>query len=221
MCLLLGFGLVATSWAQPGFSMHLGASLPQSDFGIGNLTGSSISGAAKGLVFGMQYANPDSDKKIGLSAGIAINFHKLLQKVQYEIIRQYGVMGAVQLEFTPHSYINIPVHLGFNRTIHIIDNLALFANAGFALNFLKITDMIIAVNNQTLLTEMPACFGVGYTVGGGLLISNVACLTINYLDLGEHHAKGTFQAFGDSFIRSRRGKIHLLTLTFGYIINPG
>jgi opacity protein-like surface antigen len=95
------------------------------------------------------------------------------------------------------------------------DKISVFSNAGIAFNFLKITNMDLTASGQTVTQEMDVAYGIGFKIGGGILIKQKASISIDYLALGNHDFDGRIESSGYSEAIDGEGKVDLVTLTLG------
>lgn len=201
------------TYSQGNTSIHFGAALPVSDFASGNADNEKAGGAAVGLNLGIQYVYPLSKSGFGLFGGIDINYNGLQQSVKDDLEKSIGLSNA---NIKYYKYINVPVTAGFNYTFQADKKIGVFANAGLALNFLKITNLEVEVSGQTVKQEMDVANSIGFKIGGGILINKKTSISVNYLGLGEHDVKGKVTAPGYSEDVTGKGKVDLLTLTVGF-----
>jgi opacity protein-like surface antigen len=110
----------------------------------------------------------------------------------------------------------VPFTAGLIYTYQADDKIGVFANAGLAVNFLKITEMEVKANGQTVTTEMDVANSIGLKIGGGILINKKTSISIDYLGLGKHDIDGKIKTTGYSEDIDGEVKIDLLTLTIGF-----
>lgn len=207
--------LSVNSYSQGKVLFHFGTSIPVSDFGSDDVDDEDAGGAAIGLNVGLQYVYPLSESGIGLFGGLDFHYNGLKQGVKDDVERFYKSMGINNPDIKYYKYINVPITAGLNYTYKVDEKIGAFANAGIALNFLKITDMELKVNGQSVTTEVDLANNVGFKFGGGILINDKYSISLDYLGLGMHDIKGTVKSSGYSQDIDGEGKVDLLDLTFG------
>lgn len=212
---LLSIFLTIKTYSQGKVSIHFGPSFPVSDFASDDLDDEDDGGAAVGLNVGLQYIYPLSESGLGIFGGIDFNYNSLKKDVKDDIEELYESMGINNADIKYYKYINVPVTAGLNYTYKADDKIGVFANAGLALNFLKITDMELKVNGQTVTTEMNLANSIGFKIGGGILINQKISISIDYLGLGKHDIEGKVKTTGYSEDIDGEGKVDFLTLTLG------
>jgi opacity protein-like surface antigen len=213
---LLSLTLITKTYSQGNVSIHFGPSFPVSDFASDDIDDEDAGGAAVGLNVGLQYIYPLSESGLGLFCGIDMNYNGLKKDVKDDVEELYEAMGINNPDIKYYKYINIPLTAGLNYTYQADDKIGVFANAGLAVNFMKITDMELKANGQTVTTEMDLANSIGFKIGGGILINQKTSISIDYLALGEHDIEGEVKTTGYSEDIDGEGKVDLLTLTLGF-----
>jgi len=212
---LLSCFLITKTYCQGNVSIHFGPSFPVLDF-ASNEDSEYGGGAAVGLNIGLQYIYPLSESGLGLFGGIDFNYNGLKKDIKDDVKELYESLGIYSTDYKFFKYINVPITAGLNYTYQADDKIGVFANAGLALNFLKITDMEIVVDGQTVTAEVDLANNIGFKIGGGILINQKISISIDYLGLGKHDIEGRAKTSGFSEDIDGEGKIDLLTLTLGY-----
>jgi len=212
---LISVFFTVKTYSQGKVFIHLGPSIPVSDFASDDLDDEDAGGAAVGLNIGLQYIYPLSESGIGIFGGIDFNYNGLKNDVKNDVEEIYESLGITNADIKYYKYINVPVTVGLNYTFNADDKFGVFANAGLALNFLKITDMEVKTNGQTVTTEMDLANSIGFKMGGGILINQKIFLSIDYLGLGKSDIEGKVMATGYSEDIDGEGKVDLLNLTLG------
>jgi opacity protein-like surface antigen len=202
-------------YSQGNVSVHFGPSVPISDFGSDDIDDEDAGGAAVGLNVGLQYIYPLSESGLGIFGGIDFNYNGLKNDVKDDVEELYESMGINNPDIKFYKHINVPITAGLNYTYQADDKIGLFANAGLALNFFKITEMELKANGQTVKTEMDLANNIGFKIGGGISINKKYSVSIDYLGLGKHDIEGKVKATGYSEDIDGELKVDLLTLTFG------
>jgi len=213
--LLLSICFTAKTYSQGFVSIHFGPSSPVSDFASDDIDDENAGGAAVGINLGLQYIYPLSESGLGIFGGIDFNYNGLKKDVKDDIEEIYEFMGIYNANYKFFKYINIPITTGLNYTYQADDKIGVFANAGLALNFMKITDMEIEYSSFKLIQKMDLANCIGFKIGGGILINQKTSISIDYLALGEHDIEGesTFSGYSDDI--DGELKVNLLTLTLG------
>lgn len=213
---LFSICISAKTHSQSNFSIHLGPSFPVSDLASDDADDEDAGGAAVGLNVGVQYIYPITEFGLGIFGGIDFNYNGIKKDVKDDILELYESIGIYNPDIKYFKYINVPVTAGLNYTYQADDKIGVFANAGLAINLLKITDMELKVDGLTITTELNMAFSVGFKVGGGVLIGQKFSVSVDYLGLGKHDIEGEVKAGGSYEEFDGEQKVDLLTLTFGY-----
>ena len=213
---LLSFTLITKTYSQGNVSIHFGPSFPVSDFASDDIDDEDASGAGVGLNVGLQYIYPLSENGLGLFGGIDLNYNGLKSDVKDDVEELFESMGINNPDIKYYKFINIPITAGLNYTYQADEKIGVFANAGLALNFLKVTDMEIKANGQTVTQDIDLANSIGFKIGGGLLINKKTTISIDYYGLGKHDIEGEMKASGLSEDIEGEMKVDLLTLTLGF-----
>lgn len=207
--------LMTNTYSQTKFSIHLGPSIPVLDFASDDIDDEDAGGAAVGLNVGLQILYPLSESGLGLYGGIDFNYNGLKKDLKDDVEDYYESMGIFNADFDFYKYINVPITIGLNYSYQADDKIGVYANAGLAFNILKVTDMDIKVNGQTITTEMETGTSIGYKIGGGILINQKTSISVEYFGLGIHDVDGEVKTTGYSENIDGEIKVDLLTLTLG------
>lgn len=207
---------ITEMYSQSNVSIHFGPSFPVSDFASDDIDDVDAGGAGVGVNVGLKYVYPLSSNGLGLFAGIDFNYNGLKKDVRDDVEEQFEAMGISDVSYKFYKYINIPVTAGLDYSYQADDKIGVFANAGLALNFLKLTDMEIELNGQTVTTKMDLASSIGFKIGGGILINDKTSISIDYFGLGEHDLEGEVSSGSNTDDIDTQGKIDLLTLTIGF-----
>lgn len=202
-------------YSQDNFSFHFGSSFPISDFGSDDLDDKDDGGAAVGLNVGLIYIYPLAESGFGIFGGIDFNYNGLKKNVKEDVVELYESMGINNPSIKFYKYINVPITAGLNYTYKVDEKIGVFVSTGLALNFLKITDMELKANRQTVTTKMDFANNIGFKIGGGILLNKKFSVSIDYLGLGTHDIKGIVTTTGFSQDIDGESKVDLLTFTFG------
>lgn len=203
------------SFSQGNFQIHAGASFPVMEFASDD-DDEEAGGAAAGLNVGIQYIYPLSDNGLGLFGGVDLTYNGLQGDIKDQTEDYYEFLGISNPDIKFYKYINVPVTAGLNYTYQPGDKIGVFANAGLALNFLKITDMEVTANGETVTSEQELANSIGFKIGGGILINEKTSISVDYYGLGKHDIEGVVKSdlFSDDFDGEQ--KVDLITLTVGF-----
>ena len=201
------------------FSVHLGPSIPISDFGSDNLGDEGIGAAAVGLNVGFQYRYPLSETGLSILGGIDFNYNGLQKNIKDEIESILNTFQTNDVDIKYFKYINVPITAGLNYTYQVADKMAVFANARLALNFLKITNFEAEYEGEKGISKYDLANNLGFKIGGGFLINQKISVSIDYLGLGEHdiNITDTYTADPDDVGKKKfKLPVDLLTIALGY-----
>jgi hypothetical protein len=214
--LVIVFGLMTESgYSNSGFEIRLGSSIPVFNFASANASSSEAGGAALGFNAGLHFTYPL--KGLGFYGGIDLNYNGLQSSVKADVEKLYRTMGIINADISYYKYRNIPLSAGVNYAFLDDDGKGVFVNAGLALNFLKLTDMELKTQNVTYTITTNPATNLGYKIGGGILFSSGATLSLDYFALGVHDIEGRIVASRSGSTRfNTEGKVDLLTLTMGF-----
>ena len=212
---LLFLSFTAKVYSQGNLSVHLGPAFPVMDFGSDDVDNEDAGGAGVGFNIGLRYVYPLSESGFGLFGGIDFCYNALKKGVKEDIEDLYESLGLVDANIKHYKYINVPLSAGLNYTYYADQKIGVFANAGLALNFLKVTDMEISKNGQKATTQMDLASNLGFKIGGGILINKKTSISIDYLGLGKHDIEGEVKTPLETEEIDGEGKVDLVTLTLG------
>jgi hypothetical protein len=152
---------------------------------------------------------------LGLFGGIDFNYNGLKKDFKDDVEDLVeSLYGNVDIKFS--KYINIPVTAGLHYAYQADDKIGVFANAGLAINFLKMTNMELKADGQKSTQKMDLAYGIGFKIGGGILINKKTSISVDYFGLGKHNMDGKVESGGSSQDIDGELKIDLLTLTLGF-----
>ncbi|MGW8315649.1 MAG: hypothetical protein ACWGNV_08620, partial [Bacteroidales bacterium] len=149
--------------SQGNYSVHFGPSFPISEFASDDLEDEDAGGATVGLNLGVKYSYPLTESGLGLFGGVDLNYNGLKKDVKDDVEELYGLMGITNADIKYYKYINVPITAGLNYTYQADEMIGVFANAGLALNFLKITNMELKASGETVTVAMDLASSVGFT----------------------------------------------------------
>lgn len=216
VCILLSLCLTSKIYSQDGFSVHLGPSFPLSAFASDDIDNDNAGGAAVGLNLGVKYVYPLTTSGLGIFGGIDFNYNGLKKDIKDDIEAAYESLGIANPDVKYYKYMNIPVTAGLNYAFQPEDKIGVFANAGLALNFMKITDMELKALGQTITTEMDLTTALGLKIGGGVILKKNILLSIDYIGLVNHDLEGKIKVGSNSQDIDGEQKFSVLTLTAGF-----
>jgi len=213
---LLSILLSNNVYSRGRTSIHFGPSFPVYDFASDDFDDDAAGGAATGINVGLQYVYPLSKNGLGIFGGIDFNFNGLNEDVKDDMEEYIESTGTYNANIKYYNYINVPLTAGLNYSYIADDNIGVFANAGLALNFLKITNMEIEANDEIVSQEMELANSIGYKIGGGIMINKKTYISIDYLALGKHDLDGVMKSSVQSEDLDGEAKVDLFTLTLGF-----
>ena len=208
------------------FSVHLGSSIPISDFGSNDID-SGGTAAAVGLNVGLEYIYPLSETGLGILLRIDFSYNGLQKNIKDQIKDGANEDASTlfqtnDIDIKYYKYINVPITAGLNYTFQVNDKMAVFANVKLALNFFKITNFEVEYDGVKVMSKYDLANNLGFKIGGGFLINQKISVSIDYLGLGEHDINSTFTYIdtnvGLNINRSDKFKVpvDLLTIALGY-----
>ena len=203
--------------AQDQFLIHIGAAFPVGDFASEDPNINTAGGANFGLNFGLKYVRQLKDA-VGFIVGTDFSINGLKPEVKDDakaLMNQYGVQNP-EIDF--YKFWNIPISAGLNLKTNISDMTDLYFDACIALNFLKLTDMVVKANNQTVLSTFDWAAHVGYKFGAGLLVNDKIAISASYFSLGKHDIKGTSKSGNHNEDIDGEIKIKFITVTLGLVL---
>jgi hypothetical protein len=125
--MLLG---ISVSNAQTDVNIHLGASIPVSDFGSDDLSDENAAAAGLGFNLGLQYTYQLSPSNgLGLFLGLDLMRNSLQQDVQDELEDQMEQSGLA-VEYDASIYTSFPFSAGINYSYPANETIGLFAMGG-------------------------------------------------------------------------------------------
>ncbi len=159
------------------------------------------------------YADDDEDDAIFDGSGVAATGFYLGYKAITPISNENlfwtfnaGIMyNGLQSDFTDEledmldeeegdlekmaKYLNVPLMAGLQYETSLSDGMSLFGEAGLGVNILKITNMSASYYDGEFSTKFQPSVGLGYKIGGGIVIQDKYTISLNYLSLGSHKVK--------------------------------
>ena len=204
------------------FSVHLGSSIPISDFGSDNLDNAASGFAAPGLNVGLEYIYPLSETGLDILLGIDFGYNgfkkEAKDKLKGVLVSNILPENINDVDIKYYKYINVPITAGLSYTFKVDDEMAVFANARLALNFLKITDFEVEYAGAKEISKHDLANNLGFKIGGGFLINQKISVSIDYLGLGEHDINVTTKHTADTSSEKEKFKVpvDLLTIALGY-----
>jgi len=215
LILFLSFSLTSNSQSQ--VILGIGGALPIGDFAGNDISNDAQGGAAAGLNLNLNYSYYFSENGLGLFGGLDICYNWLTDDVKKAFKTQFESAGILNADYRFFKYINIPVSAGFSYRQKVKDGVSLFTNFGLAGDFLKLSDLVISINNQEIIMNTQPDIRLGFKIGGGFIIGKTS-VSINYLDLGKHKLNATMSTTGNSQVIKGNQKVGILTITLGFVL---
>ena len=206
---------ITCSYSQSSINIHIGPSIPVSNFslyGIGFGSNPTIMSTPKiGIATGIKYVYTFPDRRIGFFMGLDFLYNKPNNEYIDSIKSMVDSYGYDILELP--KYYNIPISLGFNYQYPIIEKLSINFDLGISMNFLKITDM--AVENWPRSSSDWAN-SIGAKIGAGLIFKDIFLFQLNYFALGNHEVTTKFENDPeDNLTSTKELNVHFLSVTAG------
>jgi opacity protein-like surface antigen len=200
------------SFAQQGyFTGHVGAAFPMGDFGEEDIDDDDAGNAGPGLNIGGKYIYPLNENGLSLFGGLDLMYNSLKSDYRDDLEDEFG--SEVEHKF--YKYINIPVMGGLNYSIKANDQISLFGEVGLGVNFVKLTNWTMEVDNEEMEATFDSSTKFAYKLGGGLLLDGGYSIAIHYFALGDHKIKGEIDYDGDKESFKWKREISMVTLTIG------
>lgn len=204
------------AYSQSSFFFHAGPAFPISDFGNDDVDEDDAGGANVGLNLGGKYVYPLNNNGLGLFIGADLNYNGLKGSVKDYFEDQYSYLGVDDEDITYYKYVNVPVTAGLSGTYAGNGQVSVFGEVGIGVDFLKITDMTIEVNNKDMVTNFDVSAQLAYVIGGGVWINDKVGIGLHYNNLGKHEIDGEMKYAGyTEDLESSDLKVGLVTLTLG------
>lgn len=201
------------SLSQSTYNIHIGPSIPLSDFGPYSFTigGEEISSsAAMGFDVGIQYSFQWSEKGFGAFT----SFDFILNGVNRDYkdaARSFSDDFATTLIKLP-VYLNLPLSAGLFYKYKATNSLSLYCNSGMTVNFMTVTDYVW----EHVTLERDWSTSIGFRIGVGILINERVSVCVDYLGLGKHESVGRRVSDVSPNEYSDELNVHLLSLTAGW-----
>ena len=104
--------------AQNGFTIHLGPSVPMSDFGSSDAQDFDSHGTGVGFSIGCQYVYPLSESGLGLFGGLDFSYNGISKKYKEELwnyMEELGVDPEDEWGYLKYyNYLNMPISAGIS-----------------------------------------------------------------------------------------------------------
>ena len=213
LIIILVLLVTVETYSQNSLRVHFGIANPLSDFASDDINDEDAAGADIGMNIGLKFTHQLSDNGFGLYTSIDYNYNELKNDVKDVFERLLP-----NTKYTLYNYHNIPISGGLNYTFDDTEKLRLFGNAGLVLNLLKISDFVVETNSGEGTTEFNLTYGIGFKVGGGIIINKITSISIDYMGLGRHDINGKVNTGGMSSEKiDAELKVDIITLTLGII----
>ncbi len=224
---LLSFCFMTKVYSQRSISVHVGPSFPLSDFGLSKMIDedseeviTNAGGAAIGLNGGLQYVYTFSKIGLGVFGGVDLNYNGLQKSSRRDFERIFEEDGIDDIKIEYYKYVNVPLTVGLNYIYEGDGMIGVFANAGVALNLLKMTNMKFSseIEEEALKVKMDLASNLGFKAGAGILFAKKYFVSIDYFGLGKHEIDVEIKEMGlmeliVGFDIER--KVDLLTVSLG------
>jgi len=187
--LVFVFGSFAIINGQTINEFQVSLAVPQGDFADDDeddaiYYGSGV--AATGLYLGYKAITPLSVENLywTFNAGIMYNDLQSIYKDDLE-----DMLDEAD-DYKLPKYLNVPLMAGLQYEKSLSDEMSLFGEAGLGVNILKITNISASSDNYgEMSTKFQPSVGLGYKIGGGIVIQDKYTISLNYLSLGSHKVK--------------------------------
>lgn len=181
--------------AQNGFTIHLGPSVPMSDFGSSDARDFDSHGTGVGFSIGCQYVYPLSESGLGLFGGLDFSYNGISKKYKEEVwnyMEELGVDPEDEWGYSKYyNYLNMPISAGISFAANSEGKIEWFSNIGLTANFLKTTEAAGEFYGYEFSTDFKLAYSIGFRFGCGVLINDRISIALKYLGLGEHNLKAT------------------------------
>ncbi len=186
--LLLVFGSFAIINGQTINEFQVGLAVPQGDFADDDENDALYDGsgvAATGLYLGYKAITSLSVENLYWTFNAGIMYNDFQSDFKDDLEDALDEADDYKLP----KYLNVPLMFGLQYEKYLSDEMSLFGEAGLGINVLKITNMSTSVDNYEGSTIFQPSVGLGYKIGGGIVIQEKYTISLNYLSLGSHKVK--------------------------------
>jgi hypothetical protein len=212
--------MTSGSYAQGLTSLNAGVNIPVGAFGSDGHDDYD-GGASLGMTAGLQHVFGLTDAGLGLLLGVDLNYNWLQQDVKDGMNQVLIDSGFVGSRHKYYEYLNIPVSLGFQYAFKATEQLSVFVNAALVVDFLKVTNYTVEVDNVEVRSEFDMTDNIGYKVSAGVMMGKGFSVSMQYFGMGVFDVKGTVSSMGYSDTFESKLRVDFLTLTLGFRIAGG
>ena len=211
---------VFTLNAQTKSELQIGLAVPQGDFADDDEDDAIFDGdgvAGTGFYLGYKLLSPLSTDGLYWTFNAGIMYNDLQSDFKDDL--EDAVDDAD--DYSLPKYLNIPILAGLQYEKTISDGLNLFGEAGVGLNILKITNRSYEEDVYEELMTFKPSVGLGFKIGGGIVLQEKYTISLNYLGLGSHKVKYEYEYVYDGESESDDDKfdkalsVSSLNITFG------
>lgn len=197
-------------FAQQGFSLHAGASIPTGDFGDDGNNNDNGGGASLGFNIGAEYRYKHRKGPFFTFASIDYLNNGLTSKIK-------NAMSYDGVDITYPRFTNLPIIGGLGLELNTSKAAHLFFSAGIGVNYFSMTDMVLKANGQTATGSFGTSNDFAYKLSIGYIFNQKYTLAINSFGLGDHKLKmTTTDNYGNKASSTSSSlNVSLLTVTFG------
>lgn len=171
--------------AQSYSLFRVGGVLPMNDFS----DAAGIGGSA-----GFKYVHPFTDFGLGAFGGLDFMFNGTNDD------NKAAAVNGVDVQYP--IFINIPISAGLDLTYDLNKSIGVFAEAGLAYNFLKLTKSSISGSVAGISldaeTKYDLASNLGFKIEAGINVNDLT-VGIAYYGLGNHTVKGTASGNAGSY----------------------
>ena len=201
------------SFSQSSYNIHIGPSIPLSDYGVYTIharEGDITASGALGVDIGFQYSYQWSEKGFGIFSSLDFILGDVSQdwKDKANEISEVHDFPLITLPV----YLYFPLSAGLFYKYEASKSFSLYCNSGPTFNCMKVTDN----EWETAVWETDWSTSLGFRIGVGLLIKERLSFCVDYLGLGKHYADGRLvkEVYPEEY--NHVLNVHLLTLTTGW-----
>jgi len=200
------------SFSQTKTSLHIGTTIPTSDFADDNINHESAGLAGVGFDLGLQLLFPLNKSGLNLYCETDVLMNGFSKNAKDDLENDAGN----NVDVTCPIYFNIPIVAGVNYSAKANEVLSFFGNCGLGIDFLKATNMKWEGNNNKTIYETDLLKGFAVKFGGGCMFKDKYSINLNYCIFGKQEVKGKFKINGN-IQKADPWKMNVaaLTLTLG------
>ena len=204
----------SNSFSQSSYNIHIGSSIPLSDYGVYTIharEGDISASGEVGIEVGFQYSYQWSEKGFGVFSSLDF----ILGDISHEWIDKAVEISVTFPLLTLPEYLYLPLSAGIFYQYEISKSFSLLCNSGMTFNFMKVTDN----EWETATWKTDWSTSLGFRVGVGCLIKEKISINVNYLGLGKHDLVERLVREEDPTVVNHELNVQLLTITAGWSFN--